>query len=314
MRHAWPFGPGGSILLRVLDAAVAGAHLEFGLQLEVARRAALPDDERVRVDDFLRRALADDHAVLDAPELRVAVPVLEHRDRRSAAPPAASSGCWLTCRLRSRCRRLALFGRSGLRVGARRQALAVEHALEAGAVFEGQVLNTAATSAAASLGGALAARRCGRRGLLAGRWLLRASSQPRHPDQAGDDGRGHAHSSRAPAIQFVHSHLVLQHYWRGAPPPRLGPRHKPARGVACLLQLSSWSRGPTPAPRARATHRRGVSALFFSVPSISSPCARSSKLLARGPTPAPRARATNRRGVSTLFFSVVSSSSPCPRS
>ena len=59
----------------IVDAAVA----RFGdaiveLQLEVGRRAAAPDDERVALDDRRGSDLADEHAVLCAPVRRCSLP------------------------------------------------------------------------------------------------------------------------------------------------------------------------------------------------------------------------------------------------
>ena len=57
-------------------------------------RSALPDQEGVRADDLVGRALPDHDAVLDAPELRIAVPVLEQRRLRAAAEAAAAAAGW----------------------------------------------------------------------------------------------------------------------------------------------------------------------------------------------------------------------------
>ena len=231
-------------LAAVLDAAVAGAHLDLGLELEVAGRAALPDDERVRVDHFLRRALADRSR--RSRRARTSGRRPSPGTSRSAGPPPRPPprpGWRLTGGLRRRCRRLALFGRRGLRVGARRQALAVEHALEAGAVFERRRVECRhrlrrLTAALARLPWParrlrLPARRrrgpAGRPAAAARQRRARAQTKP--ATMAVDTPM----PSRAPAIQFVHSHIILQNYWRGAPPPRLGPA--PHTGAGCPLCL-----------------------------------------------------------------------------
>src|SRR5262249_16922107 len=61
----------------VLDAAVGGVQLELHFQLEVLRLPTAPDHEGIGIDLLLRRALADNRAVLDTPELRIAVPPLQ---------------------------------------------------------------------------------------------------------------------------------------------------------------------------------------------------------------------------------------------
>ena len=64
-------------LAAVEDAAMdVGVRLDLECQLEVARLAAAPDDERA-ADAPGGRALGGDRAVLDPPHLRVAVPALE---------------------------------------------------------------------------------------------------------------------------------------------------------------------------------------------------------------------------------------------
>src|SRR5262249_50730013 len=60
-----------------LNAAVGGADPELDLQLEIARLAAAPDEKRVLAERVLPGRLADDGAVLDAPEGRVAVPAAQ---------------------------------------------------------------------------------------------------------------------------------------------------------------------------------------------------------------------------------------------
>src|ERR1017187_7860250 len=57
-----------------LDAAVEAGQLELELQFEIGRTAAPPDEERVLDGLLVGGSLADDGAVFDAPELRIAFP------------------------------------------------------------------------------------------------------------------------------------------------------------------------------------------------------------------------------------------------
>src|ERR1039457_4835414 len=57
-----------------LDAAVEAGQLELELQFEIGRTAAPPDEERVLDGLLVGGSQADDGAVFDAPELRIAFP------------------------------------------------------------------------------------------------------------------------------------------------------------------------------------------------------------------------------------------------
>ena len=61
----------------ILDARVAAADAILEPQLEVVDLALPPDEERVVLGRLLLGGLAGDRAVLDAPELRIAVPAVE---------------------------------------------------------------------------------------------------------------------------------------------------------------------------------------------------------------------------------------------
>ena len=58
-------------------AKPAIGHAELGLQLEVARLAAAPDEERISFGGVFGGGLAGDRAVFDAPKLGIAVPALQ---------------------------------------------------------------------------------------------------------------------------------------------------------------------------------------------------------------------------------------------
>ncbi len=60
-----------------LNARVMVGELELGLQFEVGRFVAPPDEERIARGGVFRRGLADDTAILDPPEFRVAVPAFQ---------------------------------------------------------------------------------------------------------------------------------------------------------------------------------------------------------------------------------------------
>ena len=195
-------------MLRVLDAAVGRAHFDLDFQLEVARRSAFPDQEGVRSDGLVGRALSDQDAVLDPPELRIAVPVLEQRRLGAAAEStAAAAGRRRLTGGSCRFRLFSLFrrgcracGRTG--VGARREALAVEQALEAGAILERDRRHdrAAASAAAATCGSArgrrLLALRC-TRGRLRG--PLRGL-RPERRDGSHRDSRGQCHGQHPAAF------------------------------------------------------------------------------------------------------------------
>ena len=64
-------------LAAILDARVAADDLVLEPQHEVIDRSLPPDQERVALGRILLGGVAGDRAVLDAPELRVAVPAVE---------------------------------------------------------------------------------------------------------------------------------------------------------------------------------------------------------------------------------------------
>ena len=88
-----------------LDATVRGIHPELHLQLEVGRLAAAPDQKGVLLERILVGTLANDLAVLRAPERRITVPAFQARtvedrlepgvipedERVGAAGPVAAS-------------------------------------------------------------------------------------------------------------------------------------------------------------------------------------------------------------------------------
>lgn len=72
-----PLADFGQLDAAVLDAAVGVVHAEFELELKVLGLAAAVDEEGVALERVFLGALADDGVVFDAPDLRVAVPVVE---------------------------------------------------------------------------------------------------------------------------------------------------------------------------------------------------------------------------------------------
>ena len=71
--------PAGQLHAADLNAAVRAGHSVLALQLEVRGRAAAPDEKCVLREAPIGRAFADDRAVLDPPERRIAVPSLQRR-------------------------------------------------------------------------------------------------------------------------------------------------------------------------------------------------------------------------------------------
>ena len=72
-----PLAYRGQFLAAVLNAAVRAVQPELELELEIAHRLAAPDEKTVRLQGLLRRGFADDFAVLDSPDVRVAVPAIQ---------------------------------------------------------------------------------------------------------------------------------------------------------------------------------------------------------------------------------------------
>jgi len=72
-----PLAGFGHFLAAILDAGIAGGALDLGAQFEVLHDAAAPDEELVVGEMVRSLGLAGDRAVLDGPELRIAVPAGE---------------------------------------------------------------------------------------------------------------------------------------------------------------------------------------------------------------------------------------------
>ena len=75
------------VLRAVLDSRVAADDLVLQFQLEVTCLTTLPDDERVALGRVALGRLPGDRPILDRPELRVAIPVLQRlavKDRLEA--------------------------------------------------------------------------------------------------------------------------------------------------------------------------------------------------------------------------------------
>ena len=249
----------GQHLAAVLDAAVGRVHLDLDFQLEVSRRSAFPDQERIRSDGFLGRAFPDHDAVLDAPELRIAVPVLEERRLRAAAEAAAATaGRRGLAGRRGGLGFLRLFrGSRGSRVrtgsGARRQALAVEDVLEAGPILERDRRdNRAAASAAAATG--RSARRLLTTLRRAGGRLCGSLRRLRAAPIVDTAPTATAAVNATASILFICSPYVPRGFAPRTPLHALSRAASAARSVAwlahCVRSRASFSRG---SPRTPAT-------------------------------------------------------------